>query len=161
MSIHRFEPAEHRPNGEPPVDDASFDSREWQLQERAWREERDGAATSDDPALAEYRRVARALREPMPDALPPDFAARVAARAEARRRTASRVEDVLTQALLAALGIAGGVVAVRSGGTWLHEATARLPVQDLGLGLQWGLAILACLGLSWGMEQLRQRAPHA
>ena len=156
MSIHRFEPAEHRPSGETPVDD-----HEWQLQERAWREERDGAATSDDPALADYRRVARALREPMPHGLPPDFAARVAARAEARRRTASRVEDVLTQVLLAALGIAGGVVAVQSGGSWLHAATARLPAQDLGLGLHWGLAILACLGLSWGTEHLRRRTPHA
>lgn len=156
MSIHRFEPAEHRPNGEPPVDD-----HEWQLQERAWREERDGASPSDDPALADYRRVARALREPMPPGLPADFAARVAMRAEARRRTAGRLEDVLTQLLLAALGIAGGVVAVRSGGTWLHEVTALLPAQDLGLGLQWGVAILACLGLSWGMEQLRRRTPHA
>lgn len=155
MSIHRFEPTDHRPT-ESPVDE-----HEWQLQERAWRDERDGAAASDDPSLAEYRRVVRALREPLPHGLPADFAARVAARAEARRRTASLVEDVLTQVLLAALGIAGGVVAFRSGGSWLHEATARLPVQDLNLGLQWGLAIAACLGLSWGMEHLRRRTPHA
>ena len=160
MSIHRFEPAEHRSTGES-LDDAAFDAREWQLQERATREECDGAPASDDPALAQYRRVARALREPLPHAVPDDFAARVAARAEARRRTASRVEDVLTQLLLAALGIAGGVVAMRSGGTWLEEATARLPVQDLGLSLQWGVAIAACLGLSWGMEHLRRRTPHA
>jgi len=153
MSIHRFEP--HEPQ---PVEPKAFDEREWQLQERALHDERTSAVASDDPALAGYRQVARALRAPLPDALPDDFAARVAARVEARRRAGSRVEDVLTQGLLAALGLAGGVVAVRYGADWLRDATALLPRQHLDLGLQWGLAILACLGLSWSMEHLRRRA---
>ena len=155
MSIHRFEP--HQP---PAADAAPIDEREWQLQERALFEERSGAAPVDDADLAGYRQVARALRAPMPPALPADFAARVAAQAHARAQAGSRVEHLLTQALLAVLGIAGGVVVVQSGGTWWHEATARLPQQDVGLGLQWGLAIAACLGLSWAMEHLRHRAPH-
>ena len=156
MSIHRFEPPEPHP-----VEPHAFDEREWQLQERALHEECVGAAPSDDPALAGYRRVTRALRAPMPDALPADFATRVAARAEARRRAGSRVEEVLTQALLAALGVAGGVFAVRYGADWLRDATDLLPRQHLDLGLQWGLAILACLGLSWSMEHLRRRTlPH-
>lgn len=155
MSIHRFEPVEH------PIGESPFDEREWQLQERALHEERAGATSGDDPALADYRRVARALRTPLPPDLPADFAVRVAARAEQRRRLQSRVEDVLTQLLLAALGIAGGIVAVQSGGTWLQDATALLPRQALGLGLPWGLAIVACLGLSWSMEHVRRRvSPH-
>jgi hypothetical protein len=156
MSIHRFEPVESHPIGESPLDE-----REWQLQERALQEERAGAASGDEPALADYRRVVRALCTPLPADLPADFAVRVAARAARRRRLQSRLEDVLTQLLLAALGIAGGVVAVQSGGAWLQDATALVPRQVLGLGLPWGLAILACLGLSWSMEHWRRGAsPH-
>jgi len=157
MSIHRFEPVEPHRTDEPP-----FDEREWQLQERALHEERSGAASGDDLALTDYRRVARALRTPLPPDLPGDFAARVAARAEAHARAEGRLEQVLTQALLAALGLAGGVVAMQSGGAWLHDSLALLPPRQLGLGLQWGLAIAACLGLSWSMEQLRRRVhlPH-
>lgn len=158
MSIHRFEPVEPHPPGESP--ESQIDEREWQLQERALHEERTGAGPGEDPALADYRRVARALRNPVPPGLPADFAVRVAARAEGRRRTQGRLEEVLTQLLLAALGIAGGVVAVESGGAWLQDAAALLPRQTLGLGLPWGLAILACLGLSWSMEHLRRRTPH-
>ena len=154
MSIHRFEPVEPHPDG------SSFDEREWQLQERALHDERIGAAPGEDPALAEYRRVARALRSPLPPGLPADFALRVAARAEGRRRAQNRLEDVLTQLLLATLGIAGGVVAVESGGSWLQDAVDLLPRQTLGVGLPWGLAIVACLGLSWSMEHLRRRMPH-
>ena len=46
--------------------------REWQLQERALRDERTGRA--GDPDIAAYRRVARALRQPQPDRLPSNFA---------------------------------------------------------------------------------------
>ena len=159
MSIHRFEPHEPHPSDAAPTDER-VDEREWQLQERALLEERSGAAPGDDPALADYRQVVRALRAPMAPMLPADFATRVAARAQERAQAGARVEHVLTQALLAVLGIAGGVVVVQSGGAWWHEVTARLPQQDVGLGMQWGLAIAACLGLSWAMERLRDHLPR-
>ena len=57
-----------------------FDEREWRLQERALREERLASADGGDDGIAAYRKVVRALREPLPDALPADFAANVAAR---------------------------------------------------------------------------------
>jgi hypothetical protein len=155
MSIHRFEPVEPHPIAESP-----FDEREWQLQERALQEERMGAVPGEDPVLADYRRVARALRSPMPPELPTDFAAHVAARADRRRRAQGRLEEVLTQLLLAALGIAGASVVVESGSAWVRAAAELLPHRVLGLGLPWGLAIVACLGLSWSMEHLRRHTPH-
>ena len=157
MSIHRFEPVEPHRTDEPP-----FDEREWQLQERALHEERSGATAGDDPALADYRRVARALRTPLPPDLPADFATQVAARVVAHHAAESRLEQILTHVLLGTLALAGVVVSLQYGGSWLHDSLALLPPRQLGLGLQWGLAIVACLGLSWSMEQLRRRVhlPH-
>jgi len=154
MSIHRFEPPEH------PADGTPFDEREWQLQERALREERDGAPTSDDPALADYRRVSRALRAPLPVDLPFDFAAQVSARVAARHAAEGRLEQVLTHALLGALALASVVVSLQYGGSWLRDSLALLPAGRWDLGLQWGLAVIACLGLSWSMEQVRRRTTH-
>ncbi|HSR65451.1 MAG TPA: hypothetical protein VLM17_07620 [Xanthomonadaceae bacterium] len=150
MSIHRFEP---RP-------DDLVDEQEWQLQERALREERDGAPAGEDPALAQYRQVARALRAPPPVALPADFAAGVASRAAARAQADGRFEQVLTQLLLAALAFAGVAAAMVWGGEWWRASSTLLPSpQRLGLAVPWGLAIAACLGLSWATEQLRRRGP--
>ena len=158
MSIHRIDPHATDHAAEP------FDEREWQLQERALREERDGAAGGDEPVLAQYRQVARALRAPLPDALPADFAALVAARAGARARADGRVEQLITQLLLAALAFAGVGTARVYGGDWWRASAPLLPSpQHLGVALQWGLAIAGCLGLSWITEALRRRhaAPHA
>jgi hypothetical protein len=156
MSIHRFEPPEPHP-----TEDTSFDEREWQLQERALRDERDGSPTGDDPAVVDYRRVVRALRAPLAVDLPPDFAAQVAARVAARHAAESRLEQVLTHALLGALALAAVVVSMQYGGSWLRDGLALLPSGRWDLGLQWGLAVMACLGLSWSMEQWRRRTtPH-
>jgi len=155
MSIHRFEPPEsHPPEG------ASFDEREWQLQERALREDRAGSASGDDPVVAGYRQVAHALRTPPAVDLPADFAEQVAARAAARHATESRLEQILTHALLGALALAAVVVSMQYGGNWLRDGLALLPARGRDLGLQWGLAVVACLGLSWSMEQVRRRTTH-
>lgn len=153
MNIHRIDQhADER------LDDV--DEREWQLQERALRAERDGAPTGDEPALAEYRLVARALRAPIAEALPPGFAAQVARRALARSRREGRFEQVLTQALLALLAFAGVATAMAYGGDWWRASASLLPsTPRLGLALQWGLAIAGCLGLSWSAELLRRRHP--
>jgi negative regulator of sigma E activity len=59
---------------------SALDEREWQAQERARIAARtgDGASLAQDPLATRYRRVADALRTPLPDALPADFAARMA-----------------------------------------------------------------------------------
>ena len=80
-----------------------IDEREWQMQERALREERFGAAAGDDPGIAAYRHVARALREPLPDALPSDFAEAIAAQAA---RLPVRGESALERWLVRLLYVA-------------------------------------------------------
>lgn len=156
MSIHRID--QHATGH----GDEHFDEREWQLQERALREEREAAPGGDDPALAQYRRVARALRTPLADALPADFAAQVAARASKRARADGRLEQVATQLLLATLAFAGVVTAMLYGGDWWRASIALLPAAHADVALQWGLAIAGCLGLSWSAELLRRHhAPHA
>lgn len=154
MSIHRID--QHASD--------HVEEHEWQLQERALREERDCAPLADEPALAQYRQVARALRAPMPDALPAGFAAQLAARAGARRRANDRLEQLLTQSLLALLAFAGVISAMVYGGDWLRASAPLLPSpQRFGVALQWGLAIAGCLALSWWTEILRRRqdAPRA
>ena len=81
--------------------------REWALQERARRAERLGLDASDDQAMQRYRLVARALRQPQDENLPPDFASRVAM--EARRHPAgdTRLELYLSLMLL---GVQVGVL---------------------------------------------------
>src|SRR6185503_17201786 len=65
----------------PPFDDPARE-REWLAQERALDAERRGLAPAGDNArVRRYRLLARALREPMPVALPADFARRMAAQA--------------------------------------------------------------------------------
>ena len=67
----------------PPFDDAARE-REWQAQEHALRAERLGLdPAAGDARVRRYRLLARALREPMPDALPADFAQRMAAQVAA------------------------------------------------------------------------------
>lgn len=158
MSIHRIDQ-----HAAAQVDE-HFDEREWQLQERALQDEREGTPPGDEPALAQYRRVARALRSPLAEGLPADFAAQVAAAASARARVDGRLEQVLTQSLLATLAFAGVITAMLYGGDWWRASASLLPPpQRLGMALQWGLAIAGCLGLSWSTEFLRRRhaAPHA
>ena len=144
-----------------PRDRDAIDEREWQAQERALQAERNGAGSgADDPLVARYRVLARALRQPLADAPPADFAAAVARRiaplaaAEATVVADGVLERVLTQALIAALGLSGGVVAVLYGRDWLASIAAALPDGDGG---QWTLAIALCLGASWALEQWRRQ----
>lgn len=145
-------------NHEPRNHDA-IDEREWQAQERALQAERSGVdAGSDEPLVARYRALARALQRPLPDALPADFAADIARKVArplaADDATDSALERVLTQGLIAALGLSGGVVAVLYGRDWLASIADALPS---GAGGQWALAIALCMGASWALEQWRRQ----
>lgn len=140
-----------------------FDEREWRLQERALREERLHADASGDPELAAYRRVVRALREPMPDALPADFATRVAARAATRppARAQGGWERGLLHALSAAFAASALYVVAEHGGDWLHASVAWLPQADAMALRSWGLVLGACMAMTWALGRLRGGEGHA
>ena len=136
----------------PPFDDAAYE-REWLAQERAMQRERlqlDPAG--DDARSRRYRLLARALREPLPDALPADFAQQLAARAAAapaRRAVPGRsFESTLTLALAAVLAVAAGVVVVIYGSAWLPSFVTLLPTPHAS-ATRWLLALAGCLGASW------------
>jgi hypothetical protein len=145
----------------PPFDDAAQE-REWLAQESAMRRERlqlDPAG--DDASSRRYRLLARTLREPLPDALPADFARQVAARIAPvpARRVASdgSLESMLTLALGIALVVAAAAVAAIYGSTWLPSFVTLLPSPH-SAAIHWLLALAGCLGASWLVGQWQ---PHA
>ena len=125
---------------EPPSPHDDRMEREWALQERAVRAERLGLDESDDQALRRYRVVARALRQPLDENLPADFASNVAM--QERRRTAGdmRLELYLSWALLGVLiGMLIGVMA------WYASSWKQLVPQVLSQ--PWLLALAGVLAL--------------
>lgn len=135
-----------------PFDDAAHE-REWLAQERAMRRERlqlDPAG--DDARSRRYRLLSRTLREPLPDALPADFARQVAARvaaAPSRQVTSGgRLESALLLALGGALILAAGIVTAIYGHAWLQPFGELLPAFP-GSTLGWLLALGGCLAASW------------
>jgi hypothetical protein len=136
------------------------DEREWQAQERALQQERLGLAPGrDDPLAAGYRPVVRALREPLPDALPADFARRVAERAlrVADRRAAMdlRLERNLMRGLFAALVLGGLFALVVYGGTLWRPLAAGVAASS-GPAATWLLPTLACVALTWVLDVVRK-----
>ncbi|MDW2980218.1 hypothetical protein [Rhodanobacter sp. KK11] len=145
-----------------PAFDNAAQEREWLAQERAMRRERlqlDPAG--DDARSRRYRLLARALREPLPDALPADFAQQLAARVAAipaRRAPAGRsVESMLTLALAIALAMAAGAVVTIYGSTWLPSFVTLLPSPHAP-AIRWLLALAGCLGASWLLGQWQRHA---
>jgi hypothetical protein len=145
----------------PPFDDAAHE-REWLAQEHAMRRERlhlDPAG--DDARGRRYRLLARALRESPGDALPTDFAQRVATRVTAVpvRQTMrdTRFEFVLMIVLAVSLGLAAAMVTTIYGGAWLSPINAILPAAD-PLTTRWLLAFASCIGLSWLLGQWQRHA---
>ncbi|MEH6418378.1 hypothetical protein [Pseudomonas sp. CGJS7] len=129
-------------------------AREWDLQERAQRDERAGAPMSEaDPRLAQYRLLTRALRAPVMEPIPYGFAEQVARRVEAAAGASDRVERYLQQLLLVALVVAGAGMAWSGSANWLPSLQA--PLQQLPQGsLTWGGLAGACCLLTWGWDGL-------
>jgi hypothetical protein len=130
--------------------DDEREQREWEAQESALRAERTGtAAGGGDPAVAQYRLVARALRAPSLDVLPHDFAAQTAARAE---RVASELVEVwLERGLIALLLLAGAAALLFFRDEPLVSLSFSLPERaepGVQAVLSWSLAVAACVGLS-------------
>jgi hypothetical protein len=141
-----------------------FDEREWRLQERALREERLHAGDAGDPEIAAYRRIVRALREPLPDALSADFAQGVAAQAaglpargvafhDASRERA--LERWLMRALVAAFIASALYFVANDGGAWLRASQSLLPAADAPALRNWGVALAACLLATWAFGRWR------
>ena len=148
-----------------------IDEREWQAQERAVRDAREGVP-STDPLARHYRKVADALRAPLPDALPDDFAASIARLAEANARAPAPVPDLVQAAqsgslerglLRGALGVFGlgsAVVVGLWGPTWVAPIASFLQL-DSAAAVNWALALGACVGTTWLTDQLRRRREQA
>ena len=125
--------------------------REWQAQERALRAERARERAPGDPAMAQYRLIARALRDPPLAPLPSDFAVKTAARVVGAQTLGERVDVWLGRALLALLLLAGVAALYVYNGDSLREISlsvserAAFRMQTLA---SWGMAIAACVALS-------------
>ena len=145
MSIHEYN------------DRARIDEREWQAQERALQDARDGVPTQD-PLAARYRAVADALRAPLPDLLPSDFAAGVAAQVVqgAHAPLDARLERSLVSTLPTLLGLSGAGVAALYGKQWMPAILAPLHL-DSASAMNWALALGACVAMTWLVEPLRRR----
>ena len=149
---------------------SALDEREWQAQERARIAARtgDGASLAQDPLATRYRRVADALRTPLPDALPADFAARMAQVVQAPAAPVdvplgeARFESGLMRGLIGVFALAGAVVAAMYGAQWLPPILGLLRL-DSASAVNWALALAACVGTSWALDRLRHhgKATHA
>ena len=127
---------------------------EWQAQERALRELRERIDLhSTDPRVAEYRLIARALRQPMPDLLPAHFARDLAARV-GNVPLDTRLERWLMRVLIGAMVVSGLVAAMVYGGDWWNALAGSVP-QASATTINWMLAAGACVAGSWLFERVR------
>ncbi|MBX9401576.1 hypothetical protein K4L06_09650 [Lysobacter sp. BMK333-48F3] len=144
-------------NRTPPPFDPSDDrdpavASEWRLQERALRDERAGAPMeADDPRLAQYRLLSRALRAPVMEPIPYGFAEQVARRAQTAAQGNDRLERWLQQGLLAALVATGLAVAALGSAQWLPAFASAAGLLPDG-SLSWGLVVAACCIVTWGWD---------
>ena len=133
-----------RDEREHPLGDAA-----WQAQERARLAARDGHGDADAVDL----RIARALREPPPVALPADFAARVARLARAQAAVSVELERRLLRGLVVAFALSAAVVVAWLGRGWVDALALALPGGTQSAG--WLLLALACLLGNWAFGLVR------
>ncbi|KZC42151.1 MULTISPECIES: hypothetical protein [Rhodanobacter] len=148
---------QHTDDDIPPFDDPAHE-REWLAQESAMRRERLQLDPVDDDARGRrYRLLARVLREPLPEALPADFAQQVAARVASVRQPTSVIhfEFALLFALAAALVASAGIVTAIYGRAWLQQFSDLLPPFHAPT-LGWLLALGGCLATSWLLGRWHQ-----
>ena len=135
-----------------PHDPNAVDDARWHAQERARR----GEPEADPLDL----RVARALRQAPPMALPPDFAARVAARARADAAAGLDLEAWLLRTLGVVFALSAAVVVAWFGRGWAAGLVQVLPGGRDALG--WCALAGLCLLGNWALGAPRRwRAPAA
>ncbi|HEY0505747.1 MAG TPA: hypothetical protein VGD42_19860 [Lysobacter sp.] len=121
---------------------------EWQAQERALEQERRGVPLdAADPRLAEYRLIARALRNPAMEPVPADLAAQIVQHVT----VAQGLGEVLERWLLRVLGIGlalVALVAVAAYGTDWAPAFSDLVPRWSPRSADWSGVVIGCLALS-------------
>ena len=130
-----------------PHDPTAVDDARWHAQEQARR----GEAEADPLDL----RVARALRQAPPMALPPDFAARVAARARADAAAGLDLEACLLRVLGVVFALSAAAVVAWFGRGWAAGLAQVLPGGREALG--WCATAALCLLANGGLGLLRRR----
>lgn len=147
----------HQP--QPPRNEA--EEREWALQEQALRAERLKLDPSKDAELQRYRTVMHALRQPLDENLPPDFAAQMAAQVRRTGAADTRLELWLSGTLFGVLAAMLIGLAMLYGQAWLQLGRALLSAQ--GWLNPWVLALVVCLllpgALGWAPSSPKT-SPH-
>lgn len=94
-----------------------------------------------------------------PDAGPPaDFARSVAARVARAAALDARVERWLLRGLALVFACSALAVVALHGREWIAGFVLLLPAGASATALNWMLALLACVALSWSFERLRVAA---
>jgi len=129
---------------------------EWQAQEQAMRTERANGA-GDDVRLQSYRAIARALREPLPDGLPADFAECMAQQVEAQAPQSAvfttPFERITLGTMIALFGIAIGIAIALSASTTLQPVGEAVRQITHWVANPWLIALGVCLAVSTAMQQ--------
>jgi hypothetical protein len=103
--------------------------------------------------------IDRALRREPDAGPPPDFARGVVARVAQASAQASaldaRVERWLLRGLAIAFACSALAVVALYGREWITGFVLLLPAGASATALNWMLALLACVALSWSFERLR------
>lgn len=141
--------------------DEVYDEHEWQAQERARREARNGPGmpAPEDSAVAQYRYIADALRQPPRTALPADFAASVA-RIAARQAPMPAGDMMFEQMLVRILVAVFALSALLALGIYGDRLLAVLQSATDVEGLRWTLGLATCIGLSWSLDWMRRHWDH-
>jgi hypothetical protein len=143
---------------QPPRNDA--EEHEWLLQEKAAEAGRRGAQ-SDDATSTPYDVIASALRQPLDENLPTDFARHVAERAQRRASVNMYFELVLSWMLCGVLMAMLGGLVMHFGADWLKLAQSILPLR--AMANKWIVALVACLlvfNLISKLLDARERTAH-
>ncbi|RUL62476.1 hypothetical protein EKH79_16545 [Dyella dinghuensis] len=143
---------------QPPRNEA--EEREWLMQERAAEAGRI-EAQPDDATPTSYDAIAHALRQPLNENLPTDFARHVANRARQRASINMYFELVLSLTLCGVLVLMLGGLVMYFGAGWLKLAQSNLPLR--AIANEWIVALIACLlvfNLISKLLDVRGRAAH-
>ena len=142
MTTHDRESRDH---------EQAIDEQRWQAQERAFLSARRDEADAEPADL----RIARALRQAPPIALPSDFAVQVGALARAQAAANSLFEQRLLRGLVLLFALSAAVVVAWQGRGWVTLLADTLPGGAEAVG--WSGIAAVCLLANWGWGALRRQ----
>jgi hypothetical protein len=125
---------------QPPSNEA--EEHEWLMQEKAAEAERLGAQPGGATPTP-YGAIVRALRQPLHENLPTDFARHVAERATQRASVTMYFELVLSWVLCGVLMAMLAGLLMHFGADWLKLAQSMLSLR--AMANEWIVALVACL----------------